>query len=159
MKKNLLPEEYYQSLPKKRSGSSVLFFNEQGELLIVKPSYREGWLPVGGTVDENESPSETAQRETKEEIGLDLDESNFELVSICYVSPKLPRTEALQFTFSGGILSTEQIFQIKLPNDELELFKFVTVEEAKKMLSPRLSDKLDIYLDATRNKKIVYLES
>ena len=72
MQKNLSPEEHYKSLPKKRSGSSVLFLNEKGELLIVKPSYKSGWLPVGGTVDDSESPSVAAQRETREEIGLDL---------------------------------------------------------------------------------------
>lgn len=159
MQKNLSPEEHYKSLPKKRSGSSILFLNEKEELLIVKPSYKSGWLPVGGTVDEGESPSIAAQRETKEEIGLDLALSDFELISVCYVSGKDARTEAFQFAFFGGVLSREQISQIKLPSVELEEFKFVTVEQAKEMLSPRLGGKLDLYLEAARDKKVIYLES
>ncbi|OHA83007.1 MAG: hypothetical protein A2937_02265 [Candidatus Yonathbacteria bacterium RIFCSPLOWO2_01_FULL_47_33b] len=159
MQKNLSPEEHYKSLPKKRSGSSVLFLNEKGELLIVKPSYKSGWLPVGGTVDDSESPSVAAQRETREEIGLDLILSDFKIISICYVPEKDARTEAFQFAFFGGVLSNEQISQIKLPSDELEEFRFVPLEEAKTMLSPRLSDKLDLYLEVARDKKVVYLES
>ena len=143
----------------KRAGVSVFFSNKEGEMLIVKPTYRDGWLPVGGTIDENESPKVAIQREVKEELGIILEHSNFEIISICYVSSKGGRTEAFQFSFWGGILSTEQISQIKLPCDELEEFRFVSVGEAKTLLSPGLGKNLDLYFEAMRNKKIIYLEA
>ena len=39
----LPPEEYFKNLPKKRIAAGVLFFDEAGKLLIVKPNYKDGW--------------------------------------------------------------------------------------------------------------------
>ena len=34
---------YHQSLPKKRISAGCLFFDRSRRLLIVKPTYKEGW--------------------------------------------------------------------------------------------------------------------
>ena len=41
-----------------------------GSLLIVRTSYREGWVFPGGLCDRGEAPMETAVREIREEVGL-----------------------------------------------------------------------------------------
>jgi len=43
-------------LPKKQAGTAVLFLNTKGELLIIKPNYKSGWLVPGGAADDDESP-------------------------------------------------------------------------------------------------------
>ncbi|MFH0988218.1 MAG: NUDIX hydrolase, partial [Parcubacteria group bacterium] len=65
--------EYLDSLPKKRMGAGVLFLNEQKELLIVNPTYKDHWAVPGGSVEENESPRQACLREIKEELGIEVD--------------------------------------------------------------------------------------
>jgi 8-oxo-dGTP diphosphatase len=48
MTKKFTDTEYAAVLPKKQVGTAVLLFNTKGEILIVKPDYKEGWLVPGG---------------------------------------------------------------------------------------------------------------
>ena len=61
---------FSEKLPKKRMAAAALFLNEQHEILIVKPIYRELWLLPGGVVEEGESPRQACIREIREELGL-----------------------------------------------------------------------------------------
>jgi len=72
-----MTNKYYDSLPKKRMASGVLYLNEVRELLIVKPTYRDHWLIPGGVVEINESPLQAARREVKEELGIDAGDLEF----------------------------------------------------------------------------------
>jgi 8-oxo-dGTP diphosphatase len=65
----------FEMLPKKRMASAALFLNAQNDMLIVKPIYRKDWLLPGGVVEERESPRQACIREVKEELGLDVAES------------------------------------------------------------------------------------
>src|ERR1035437_5888396 len=112
MTKKFTDEEYAAKLPKKQVGTAVLFFNTKGELLILKPDYKDGWLVPGGSTDDNESPLHCAIRETREEIGLAITE--LQLVGIYYESKKGVFTDSLKFIFSGGVIADDQIMQIKL---------------------------------------------
>ena len=59
-----------KSLPKKRMGAGCLFFDEQGRVLLVRPTYKPVWEIPGGIVELNESPLQCCRREVQEEIGL-----------------------------------------------------------------------------------------
>lgn len=144
-------------LPKKQVGTAILFFNARKELLIVKPDYKEGWLVPGGATDDNESPLHCAIRETKEEIGLDIFELH--LVGIYYAHKKGVFTDSLKFIFSGGILTEQQISEIKLQTEELEKYSFVPLEEAMPLLSSSLQKSVPACLEAIKSKVVVYLES
>ncbi|HEY0908207.1 MAG TPA: NUDIX hydrolase [Candidatus Paceibacterota bacterium] len=151
------PEEYYKSLPKKRCGAGILFFNGKNELLIVKPNYKEGWSIPGGVVDENESPKAAAIREAKEEIGLDV--SDLKLAYIVYTAPEGIKTEAFQFLFFGGILNDTQISKIKLQEDELDEFRFVSENEVVDLLASGLKERVPECLSAIKNNTVAYKES
>ena len=43
-----------------------------GEILVVRHSYRPGWALPGGRSKKNEEPRATATREVSEEVGIDL---------------------------------------------------------------------------------------
>lgn len=151
----LTPEEYYKSLPKKRVASAVLFWNKNEEFLILHKTYGgEGWNLPGGVTELNESPQAGAIREVEEEIGLIKKDLSF----IC-LDYKPARnevfSESLQFVFDGGILSDEEIAQIKLSNEHSE-FKFSSFNEAFEIFSHYLSLRLKAIMEA--NKKPVYLE-
>lgn len=119
------PEEYYQSLPKKRMGAGCLLFNEQGQVLLVKPNYKPGWEIPGGIVELDESPRECCQREVKEEIGLQRVIGPLLVVDYNHATEK---TESLMFVFDGGVLSAAEIDSIVLQADELDGFAFFTEE-------------------------------
>lgn len=150
-------KKYYDSLDKKRVSVGTLFFDKAGKLLIVKPTYKNNWILVGGTVDKNESPMQAALRETKEELNLKV--KNLKLLSIEYKKFDTYKNEALFFLFYGGHLSAKEISQIKLPADELENYQFVAIAKAKKLLSLTAGSKLADCMKAIKSKKIVYHEN
>ncbi len=157
MVKKFTDEEYAKMLPKKQVGTAVLFFNTRGELLIVKPDYREGWLVPGGACDDNESPLYCAIRETKEETGLDM--PSLKLVGVYYGPQKGVFTDSLKFVFSGGILTDEQISQIKLQTTELEKYDFVAPEDAVPLFTSSLQKSIPACLEAIKTDTVAYIES
>jgi len=150
-----MSEDYYQNLPKKRMGVGCLFFNENGELLIVKPSYKDHWSIPGGVIEENESPLKTCVREVEEEIGIDLKSPKFLCVDYSSNSGK---GESLQFIFYGKILNQEEIENIKLAEGELLEYKFLRFEEALPILNEKLVKRLQECIEAIKNKQPIYLE-
>lgn len=151
--------EYLMKLPRKRIGAGALIFNDKGELLIVKPNYKEHWSVPGGTVNEDESPRMACIREIQEEVGLTLPG----LVFLCvdYTPAVGEKNEALQFMFYGGILTDRQIKDVKLQESELDEFSFVSVDEAFKLMGGHmrnLAKRLLKCVEAVKTGTAVYLE-
>lgn len=138
-------------------GAGVLFFDSQHRLLIVKPTYKSGWIIPGGVVEQNESPHQACCREVREEIGLAL--KWVVMVGLDYVSAVKGKDENLQFIFFGGILSSAKIRKIKLQLGELQAFKFVTVASALKLLRKKMARRLPHCLRAIEERSCVYLEN
>lgn len=156
MPQKLTAEEYHKMLPKKQVGTAVLFFNPKGELLIVKPDYKDTWIVPGGSTDINESPLHCAIRETKEEIGLDVTE--LELVGVYHSPGKGLYSDSLKFIFYGGILSESDISKILLSAQELEKYTFLPPNEAIPLFSLSLQRSVPQCLDAIKNRTVAYIE-
>ncbi len=156
MKESISDEEYYGSLSKKHIGALVLIFNKNQQLLIVKPTYKEGWSIPGGGVDDNESPKIAAVREIKEELGLDL--KNITLIGVGYTQVQGIKPETLQFVFNGGELSADEINKIALDKSEHSEFRFVEILEANNLLNERQKHWLTFYTKEIENKNITYIE-
>lgn len=156
MPKKFTDEEYAKMLPKKQVGTAILFFNSNGELLIVKPDYKDGWLVPGGSCDDNESPLNGALREAREEIGIEV--SVLDLAGVYYAPRKGVYADSLKFIFNGGTLTEEQISNIQLQTEELEEYTFLPQEEAIPLLSPSLQRSVPECLRAIVEKKVVYVE-
>ena len=136
--------------------SGALILNQLGELLIVKPTYRDHWLVPGGAIEDDESPRHACEREIREEIGLSL--SITRLLCLDYRSRDGNKSENIQFIFDGGVLTEEQIQQILLPLDELSEYIFVPYLEALRLLSSTLAQRITYALPAREGGQIVYLE-
>lgn len=152
--------EYYKAIPKKRMAAGVLLFDENDKLLLVKPSYKKHWSIPGGMTDANESPRQTAIREIKEEINIDLKLCQFLCVE--YALNKETPDESLQFMFYGGVLDKEQIGNIKIDGDEISDYRFASIDETTEMLGGierKLSKRLPECLKALKNKTAIYLEN
>lgn len=149
--------EYYKTRPMKRMGAGALFTDSKGDILIVKPSYKDGWEVPGGVVELNESPRKAVEREILEEIGLDKHITR--LLCVDYQDPYDIKTESLMFIFDGGILSDDEIKSIKLDRKELIEFRLVSVDEASKLLNPVLARRIQQAVIAKARGGGVYLEN
>jgi len=65
--------------PKHIVSAAAIVINENNEILLIKGP-RRGWEMPGGQVEEGESLSDAAIRETKEEAGIDI-----EIIRFCGV--------------------------------------------------------------------------
>lgn len=155
MPKTLTDEEYFASLSRKVAGAGVIFQNADGNILLVKPDYREDWLLPGGSIDEDESPLACAIREVQEEIGLTIPTPRF--LGTCY-SKREKFSDGLMFFFYGGILSEEEIDNIVLKDDELLEYRFMTHEEIHELASNALRTSLEACMKAIESGTAVYVE-
>jgi 8-oxo-dGTP pyrophosphatase MutT (NUDIX family) len=152
-------EEYIKSLPRKRIGSAAIFFNEQNQIFIVKPTYRDGWLVPGGAGDAFESPLHCCKREVREELGLVVEE--FKLLGVNHTVLRMKNgdmDDGLHFIYYGGVLTPDQISKINLQKEELSEFEFVEVKEAYSLLSDRLSKRIEEGVNALNAGTVFYSE-
>lgn len=152
------PKIYYQNLPQKRMAVAALIFNEQGEILILKTSYKKYWLLPGGVVERDESLAQALIREIKEEIDLDI--TNFKLAALDYCAPNIrngvQNTESLQILFDCGTINPATEALVIVDGDEILEYKFCNEEEALKLLSKPLRKRVASYLE---NRVATYLEN
>ena len=151
-----MSSEYYKNLPKKHMAAGALIFNDKGEVLIVKPSYKDHWSFVGGVVEAGESPRLACLREVKEEAGLILKE--VKLLCIDYIPDKDGNGDSLQFIFDGGRLDRKDIESIKIDGKEITDYKFLTVEKACPLLNENSRLRLAACMKALKSGSAFYLE-
>jgi ADP-ribose pyrophosphatase YjhB (NUDIX family) len=143
-------------LPMKRMAAAALLLNDDRRILLVKPTYRENWLLPGGVVEAHESPGAACIREVKEELGLQVHLGS--LLCMEYRSTAPPKTESLQFVFSGGVLTLQQIRQIKLPLDEISAFCFASIDEAQEKLEALSARRVQWAWQALQEQRTIYAE-
>ena len=72
--------------PKHIVSAAAIVINENNEVLLIRGPHR-GWEMPGGQVEEGESLSQAAIRETKEESGIEI-----EIVSFCGIFQNVSRS-------------------------------------------------------------------
>lgn len=152
----MIDMNYYQNLPKKRMGAGMILLDQAGQILIVKPHYKDHWILPGGVVEADESPQQACVREVEEEIGLSIPNPSF--LGVHYLADLDGRGENLQFVFYGGQLDNDEIKSIRRQEDEHEEIKFVPIEDGKKLLSDQSAFRVSECLKALEKNTAVYLE-
>ena len=152
---NLSRRQYLNRLPKKRMGAGCLFFDREGKILILKPTYRDKWLLPGGVIEANESPRQACIREVKEETGIEC--QPIRLLCVDYVSDRPHKIESIQFVFYGGTLSNKM--QLDLPNREIASYQFVESSAALSMLGIPSQRRLSSCLPHLDSQITLYLEN
>jgi 8-oxo-dGTP diphosphatase len=146
---------YIAGLTRVRAAAGAVIQDERGRVLLVRPTYKEGWLLPGGALEPDESPLTACRRELREEIGFVPPIGA--LLCVDWVPPSPPWDGGLVFLFDGGVLSAAQIAGIELPPDELESFEFVAPDDLDPMLEPPRANRVRACL-ARRGTGAVYLE-
>lgn len=119
-------QAWLAGLDRRFSSAAVLIENEHGELLIVKPNYKDHWSLPGGIVDAGESPIDTAVREVGEEVGLCLHPEDVRLAMVA--SRRSDEFLTHQFVFFSQ-LKDDVCSRIILQESEIEASKFITKNE------------------------------
>lgn len=147
---------YHDKLPKKRMAAGALFFDANGNILLVCPTYKNHWEVPGGVVELNESPRDACRREIKEELSLDV--SIGRLLCVDYGASTEEKSESLQFIFDGGALTQEQINSIVLEEREISEMKFMSPQDAFKSLTSSLTKRVEKALEYRRDGGDSYLQ-
>lgn len=142
------------SRPGKRMGSGVLVRDAEGRVLLVEPTYMPGWEIPGGAVEADESPRAAAQREVREELGIELEVGR--LLCLEWQGPEPDRTESVMAVYDGGELPAGAV--LVLPADELASYAFVEVTDLDRQLVPRLVRRVRAALLALEEGRVVELE-
>ena len=118
--------------------SAALIFDDHGRLLIVRPTYKSGWLLPGGQMESNgESPWDACRREVFEETRLSV--AAGQLVCVDFIPPHRSDPGGVRFLFDCGRISAAQIASIIPAAGELDEHRFAPVPEALSLLRPAVS--------------------
>ena len=139
-------------------GAGALFFDDDGQLLIVEPIYKSTWEIPGGAVEHGETPYAACRRELREELGMELDVGRLLVVDWATGTTEEPEGR-VRFVFDGGTLSDERFDVIELPRDELESWACVPVDDLFVLLSGDLSRRVTAALEARAAGETWYLEN
>ncbi|MEU8341575.1 ADP-ribose pyrophosphatase YjhB, NUDIX family [Actinomadura meyerae] len=147
---------YYASLPRARGAAAALLLDDLGRVLLVKPTYSEGWYLPGGVIEADESPLSACVRECEEELGLvpRLDG----LACVDWGSPRDDGVDAVNVFVFGGSITGAEIAAIRLPPEELSDHVLVAPEKVPELAPPHVSRRMDPSLRAMADGRAVYLE-
>ncbi|GGL86347.1 ATP/GTP-binding protein [Streptomyces fumigatiscleroticus] len=138
--------------------AGVLLFDEHDRVLLVDPTYKAGWEFPGGVVEAGEAPARAGMREVAEETGIRLDDVPGLLV-VDWEPPAPPGFGGLRLLFDGGRLDSAAAGRLLLPGPELRDCRFVTEEEAARLLPPVRYERLRWALRARERGAALYLEA
>lgn len=80
-------------------GAHVLVVDGEGRILVVRSTYMgPGWMLPGGRVERGETPQAAAERETREETGIEVVADRLLLVEAC-------RPKDVSFVFGGRVVA------------------------------------------------------
>ena len=135
--------------------AGALFFDEASRILLVKPTYKEGWDIPGGYVEPGETPVEACRREVAEEPGLEREIGGLLVVDW---APSAHEGDKVLFVFDGGVMSDSLIAQIVTPRQELVTFAFHEVACLGDLLIDRLLLRVQEVVNALEVARPRYLE-
>ncbi|OPC79564.1 NUDIX hydrolase [Embleya scabrispora] len=155
---HLPPAEYYGTLPKHIGGAGAILHDPHGRILLVEPAYGDGhWEIPGGAMDEGEYPWDTARREVKEELGLDLLPGR--LLVVDRVPPQPDGRPALaNHLFDGGTLTRADAERhLHLADDELSSWHLAEPAEWDRLMAPHMARRLHACAHALATGTTAYL--
>ncbi|MFC0042615.1 NUDIX domain-containing protein [Actinomadura rayongensis] len=146
---------YLASLPRTRGAAAALLLDDLGRVLLVKPTYKNGWFLPGGVIEEGESPLRACVRECEEELGLVPRLGG--LVCVDWGSPH-DGVDAVNVFVFGGTITAAEIGRLRLPPDELSDHTLAAPEKIPDLAPPHIARRMVPSLRALGEGRAVYLE-
>lgn len=121
-----------------RVAAGVLYKDGAGRVLLVKPTYKDGWDIPGGYVEPGESPKRAAAREVAEELGIT--EPIGRLLAIDW-APHPDEGDKMLFVFDGG-LAPRNVGDLTVDRSEIAAVEFIHLDDAGDRLPQRLLQRI-----------------
>lgn len=150
------PAAWYASLPTMIGTACALITAPSGEVLLVKPNYRDHWSVPGGVLEFGERPEDGCAREVREELGLDLPADPMLVVQWLPVEGDRSKP-VMAFVFDGGVLDDPG--QIVLQEEELDDYRLVPPSELDQYLPKSMLERMTGALRARESGAPAYLSS
>jgi 8-oxo-dGTP diphosphatase len=122
-------KQWQESLPKKKVAVKVIVKSNEGNVLLVKPNYKDTWQLLGGGVEANEDPKIAAIRESKEEANIDIDPSELEIIDTAFKS-----NEDYLFLIYEYKKTVDENADYGVEDEEIEEYKFIPPNDVAKLL-------------------------
>ncbi|TDC63500.1 NUDIX hydrolase [Micromonospora sp. KC207] len=138
-----------------RVAAGALFFDDEGRVLLVRPSYKTHWDIPGGYVEPGESPRAACVREIEEELGLTTPLGPMLVVDW---APAEHEGDKLLFIFDAGSLTTKQEQAIRFVDAELTEWRYVATADLEHYGPARLTRRLRTAIAARDRGTATYSE-
>jgi ADP-ribose pyrophosphatase YjhB (NUDIX family) len=138
-----------------RVAAGALFFDDEGRVLLVRPSYKNHWDIPGGYVEPGESPRAACVREIEEELGLTTAVGPMLVVDW---APVEGEGDKLLFIFDAGLLTRGQEQAIRFADGEITEFRYVAPEDLDRYGPTRLARRLRTAIAARNGSNGTYAE-
>ncbi|MET7707491.1 NUDIX hydrolase [Micromonospora sp. NPDC005413] len=148
------PATWYANLASFYAAAAALITDPAGNVLLVKPTYRDSWSFPGGYVDEDEYPHDACAREVREELGVSVVVGKLLVVDWAPPSGRRPRS-IISFTFDCGSIADLDSFN--LPGQELEDVAFFPSHEAEQRLPDNVATRVHAAMRARDRHAPAYL--
>lgn len=138
-----------------RTASAALYFDGPENVLLVHPTYKDGWDLPGGYIMPGETPTSALRRELVEELGEPLPIGR---LLVADWAPNDREGDKLLWIFDGGELTAEQHAAIRVDSVEIGDYAYHHRSKIDALLIPRLSRRVHAAIDARAAGETVYLE-
>lgn len=138
-----------------RVAAGALFFDTEGRVLLVRPTYKQHWDIPGGYVEPGESPRTACIREIQEELGITV---NVGPMLVVDWAPADNEGDKLLFIFDAGTLTEDQQRRITFQDGEVAEGRFLAVGDVEPYVPARLARRIRTATDARQQQRSSYAE-
>ena len=111
------------TLEKRAASAAVVVHDGEGNVLVVKASYKQHWGLPGGIIDAGETPRMAAVREVQEETGLAIEPDALQFCMVLDRKSTVGQTYQFVFDYQA---SAEQLAAITIDEREIVDWALVT---------------------------------
>ncbi|TXC97735.1 NUDIX hydrolase [Streptomyces sp. ISID311] len=147
--------EHEAKMARPRMASGALFFDDQGWVMMLEPTYKDYREIPGGYVETGESPRQACIREVREELGIEPEIGR--LLAVDW-APSPSEGDKVLYLFDGGVLTPELQGQIRLQSSEIGSYDFHPASALADLTIPRLARRVVAAVQARAAGGVAYLE-
>lgn len=147
--------EHEAKMARPRMASGALFFDDQGRVMLLEPTYKDYREIPGGYVETGESPLQACIREVREELGIAPGIGR--LLAVDW-APNPSEGDKVLYIFDGGVLPSELQGQIQLQATEIRAYEYHPASVVADLTIPRLARRIGAAVEARRQGRVAYLE-
>ncbi|MFJ9415081.1 NUDIX domain-containing protein [Streptomyces sp. NPDC101227] len=147
--------EHEAKMARPRMASGALFFDDQGRVMMLEPTYKDYREIPGGYVETGESPRQACIREVHEELGIKPEIGR--LLAVDW-APSPKEGDKVLYIFDGGVLTPELQGQIRLRSSEIRSYDFHPLDAIASITIPRLARRIEAAAVAQAEEEVAYLE-